>query len=151
MTTPDPSTFRMLWQVDDVYGEAKRALCDLTIHELQVLLTTHYQFNVCLRCQHHSNADDCFWLMSPGGQSTAKLERLCKYRTFLAMRAGITPAPFHSFVPEFDPNFLRGYRYCYRAVCKYGSRSCIRPSHIVIEAMPSGRRTNYPLIFGRGT
>jgi hypothetical protein len=75
--------------------------------------------------------DGCFTLWKPNQNKPLPREDVYKIRAIIARHIGLEPAAFQSFLDEYDPQFLKKYRYSFSTRCKHGGLSCIRPSHLI--------------------
>lgn len=142
---PDTREVKLAWEVDPSFYAAREAFMRRTPEELRIYLRAHLDIHDGVTAHPHWKEASCFHLMRLDVGRPALIETIRKARAKIAIEIGVTPAAFHDFLPEYDKEFLREYRYSYTVMCRLFGRHCIRPSHLQLCRLEGGF-TRYPLV-----
>jgi hypothetical protein len=85
-----------------------------------------------IRPQYAASPNSCYLLVYEGERRSAPLHEVLECRRRMAVELGIAPAPLFEFLPDFDPSFRRLYKSSFTLRCRHLTRSCLRPSHMLV-------------------
>lgn len=97
------------------------------------IVTFGYVEKYQLRPEPVLGADECFLLRVCLGQVNPYTRDLKRIQRKMAYEMGYVPAQFYKFMDPntYDYNFVTVYGTSFTARCRFGSKYCVRPSHLI--------------------
>lgn len=120
------------YEVDQAFFQNREAFIQRSPEMIELFLRAHAGMEHEVVLQKFRGDDGCYQLMQRGRNKSATLEDIRKARAKIALHIGVTPAPLHRFLPEYDPDFAKIFRYSFSIQCQNHGRNCIRPSHLIL-------------------
>lgn len=143
---PASNTLERSYESDEGIRLRRNWYFEFTEKELQAISAELWYIEERISTSpRHLDSEPCFLLYQQNGRS-ALVDPIANLRTKIALEIGETPAKFQDFLPQYDEDFLRRYRYSYYVECRRHARNCVRPSHLTIQKLIGGE-VRYPLTY----